>query len=103
AVLAGFVGFAVLFVLHLVSPRGLGMGDVRLAFVLAMFLGWLGWGWVALGLFLGFLLGAVVGLALVVVKRRGRTEHIPFAPFLAGGAMLAVLWGRPLLDWYRGG
>jgi leader peptidase (prepilin peptidase) / N-methyltransferase len=102
AVLSALAGFALLFTLHLVSPRGLGMGDVRLAFVLGLYLGWLGWGWLALGLFLGFLLGAVVGLVLVVVRLRGRTEHIPFAPFLASGAMVAVLWGRPLLDWYTG-
>jgi leader peptidase (prepilin peptidase) / N-methyltransferase len=102
AVLSALTGFAVLFTLHMVSPRGLGMGDVRLAFILGLYLGWLGWGWLALGLFLGFLLGAVVGLLLVVVRVRARTEHIPFAPFLASGAMVAVLWGRPLLDWYAG-
>jgi leader peptidase (prepilin peptidase) / N-methyltransferase len=102
AVLCALTGFALLFTLHMVSPRGLGMGDVRLAFVLGLYLGWLGWGWLALGLFLGFLLGAVVGLLLVVVRLRARTEHIPFAPFLASGAMVAVLWGRPLLDWYTG-
>jgi leader peptidase (prepilin peptidase) / N-methyltransferase len=102
AVLGGLAGFAVLFALHLVSPRGLGMGDVRLAFVLGLYLTWLGWGWLALGLFLGFLLGAVTGLLLIVARLRARTEHIPFAPFLAAGAMVAVLWGEPLLDWYSG-
>jgi leader peptidase (prepilin peptidase) / N-methyltransferase len=102
AVLAGLAGFAVLFTLHMISPRGLGMGDVRLAFVLGLYLGWLGWGWLALGLFLGFLLGAVIGLLLVVARLRARTEHIPFAPFLSAGAVVAVLWGQPLLDWYTG-
>lgn len=98
----GVVAFAGLLVVHLISPRGMGMGDVKLAFVLGLFLGWLSWGHVALGLFLGFLLGAIVGGALVVTGSRGRRDAVPFAPFLAAGTLLAVFWGRPLLDWYSG-
>jgi leader peptidase (prepilin peptidase)/N-methyltransferase len=91
-----------LFLLALVYPRGMGMGDVKLALLLGLYLGWLSLGHVALGLFLGFLLGSVVGLGLLVAGVRGRKDHLPFAPFLAAGAVLAVLAGRPLLDWYLG-
>jgi leader peptidase (prepilin peptidase)/N-methyltransferase len=98
AVLGGAAAFAVFFVIHVVSPRGMGFGDVRLSFVLGMALGWLSWGQVYLGLFLGFLLGAVVGSLLIALKLRTRKDHVPFGPFLAAGAMLAVYFGTQLLD-----
>lgn len=101
--LAAAVGAAAsLFVIHLVSPRGMGMGDVKLALVLGLHLGWLSVGHVLLGLFLGFLLGSVVGLALIVLTSRSRKSAVPFAPFLAAGTMLAVLFGNGLIDLYRG-
>jgi leader peptidase (prepilin peptidase) / N-methyltransferase len=102
ALLGGVVAFVALAVLHLLSPRSMGFGDVKLAFVLGLALGWLGWGEVALGLFLAFLFGAVVGVALIALRRRGRKDHVPFGPFLAAGTMTAVLWGDAILDWYRG-
>ena len=89
-----------LLVVNLISPQGLGMGDVKLALVLGLFLGWIDLGHVLLGLFLGFLLGAVGGVVLILVKQRTRRDHVPFAPYLAGGAVVAVLAGRSILDWY---
>src|SRR5438445_210225 len=77
------VAWTLLLLVHLISPRGMGFGDVRLSFILGLYLGWLGAGHVALGLFLGFLLGSVAGIALVIVRRRSRKEAIPFGPFLA--------------------
>ncbi len=101
AVLAGVVAFSVFFAIHVASPRGMGFGDVRLAFLLGLSLGWLGWGEVAGGLFAGFLYGAVVGVVLIAVKIRGRKQQIPFGPFLAAGAMTFVLFGSPLVDFYQ--
>lgn len=89
-----------LFVVALIHPRGMGMGDVKLALLLGLHLGWLGLDHVALGLFLGFLLGAVGGLLLIALGVKSRKDHVPFAPFLAAGAMMAVLVGEPILDWY---
>jgi leader peptidase (prepilin peptidase)/N-methyltransferase len=80
----------------------MGMGDVKLAVLLGLSLGWLSLGHVLLGLFLGFLLGSLVGVGLVATGVRSRKDHLPFAPFLAAGAVIAVLVGRPLLDWYLG-
>jgi leader peptidase (prepilin peptidase)/N-methyltransferase len=102
ATLGGLLGFGILFAVHLVSPRGMGFGDVRLAGLIGVMLGWLGPGHVFLGLFLGFLLASVVGLTLIGTGRRGRKDRLPFGPFLAAGAVLAVLVGRPVLDWYLG-
>jgi leader peptidase (prepilin peptidase)/N-methyltransferase len=103
AVLGGVVAFTFLFVLHVIQPRGMGFGDVRLSFLLGMYLGWLGWWEVVLGLFLGFLFGALLGIVLMAVHHKGRKQHIPFAPFLAAGTMVTVLWGAHLITWYQGG
>jgi leader peptidase (prepilin peptidase)/N-methyltransferase len=100
--LAGAVAFAAFFVLHLVSPRSMGFGDVKLSFTLGLALGVLGWGEMFLGLFLGFLYGAVIGIVLLVTKVRGRDQAVPFGPFLAAGTITAVLIGSTILDWYRG-
>jgi leader peptidase (prepilin peptidase)/N-methyltransferase len=102
AVLGGVAGMVTLGVLHLASPRSMGFGDVKLAFVLGLALGWLGWGELVLGLFCGFLAGALVGVALIALRRRGRKDHLPFGPFLAFGTLFALLWGDMVLRWYRG-
>jgi len=100
ALLGALAAFGALGALHLISPRGMGLGDVKLAFVLGLFLGWLGWGEVALGLFLGFLLGSVIGVGLIATGLRTRKDHVPFGPFLAAGTLIAVIWGPTLLAWY---
>ncbi|MGH8985357.1 MAG: prepilin peptidase [Acidimicrobiia bacterium] len=101
AAAAGAAAFGGLGVLHLAYPRGMGFGDVKLAFVLGVVMGWISWGTLLLGLFLAVVLGAVIGVA--VAKAGGesiRARQIPFGPFLAAGALLAVLVGEPILDWY---
>lgn len=100
AAIGGAGAFLALFAVHLVQPAGMGFGDVRLAGLIGAFLGWLGLWRVATGLFLGFLLGAVVGIALMVAGRAGRRTRIPFGPFLAAGAMASVLWGQALSGWW---
>ncbi|MGH9069066.1 MAG: prepilin peptidase [Acidimicrobiales bacterium] len=102
AAAGGAVAFAALFAIHLVQPRGMGFGDVRLAGLIGLFLGWFSLGQVAVGLFLGFLLAGVVGLALMALGRAGRKTRVPFAPFLAAGAMVSVLWGAPLVRLWVG-
>lgn len=98
ALLGGLAAFGFFLGVHLVAPRGMGFGDVKLSFSLGVSLGWLSWGHVFLGLFLGFLLGAVIGVALIATGIRTRKDHVPFGPFLAAGTILAVLAGQPLLD-----
>ena len=101
AVLGACVAFAFFFTLHVAVPRGMGFGDVRLSFLLGLFLGWLGWFELTGGLFAGFMYGAVIGIVLIAVGARSRRQHIPFGPFLAAGAMTFVLFGTQLHDWYR--
>ncbi len=100
ALIGAVAAWGFLLIVHLISPRGMGFGDVRLSFVLGLFLGWLDLRHVFLGLFLGFLFGSVSGLALMALRRRGRKDHIPFGPFLAAGSVVAVLFGSSILSWY---
>lgn len=78
-------------VLHLVSPAGMGFGDVKLALTTGAVLGWYGWGAVILGAFLGVLLGGLHGLALVALRRAGRRTEFAFGPSLLLGAHLTLL------------
>jgi len=100
SVLAGVACFALLLVLALVNPRGMGMGDVKLAAFIGLGLGYLGWGHVWLGLFLGFLGGGVIAALLLALRLRTRKDHIPFGPWLALGAIAALLAGQPIIDAY---
>ena len=91
--------FAML-VVHVISPKGMGFGDVRLSAVIGLFLGWIELELVLLGMLLGFLLASVIGIGLMVAGRRGRKDAVPFGPFLAAGAVLAILFSRQLLEAY---
>lgn len=94
--------FVAFFALHLISPRGMGFGDVKLSVVLGLALGWFGVGEAVVGLFLGFVYGAVVGMALLASGVRGRKDAVPFGPFLAAGTLTAIFVGSTIVDWYRG-
>ena len=102
ALLGGAAMYAVYFGLAFAYPAGMGFGDVKLAGVLGMYTAWLGWGAWAVGLFLGFLLGGVFGIALIAVKRGGRKTAVPFGPFMLLGVLVAVLVGPELADAYLG-
>jgi leader peptidase (prepilin peptidase)/N-methyltransferase len=101
ALACGAGGFLVFLTLHVISPRSMGFGDVKLSFVLGLALGWLGVGETVVGLFFGFVYGAVIGVLLIATRIRTRKDHVPFGPFLAAGAMTAVLIGDVIVDWYR--
>ena len=83
-----------------VLPGGMGGGDVKLAPLLGLYLGWLGWGPVAVGAFAGFLLGGVFGALLMGLKLATRKSRIPFGPYMLAGAFLAVFAAAPIASWY---
>ncbi|MCY7303463.1 MAG: prepilin peptidase [Thermoleophilia bacterium] len=93
----GASGF--LFVAALAYPKGMGMGDVKLAFLLGAMLGRS----VTVGLMIGFL-AALVPAAVLAVRHgsKARKIAVPFAPFLAFGAIVALFAGEAVLDWYLG-
>lgn len=94
--------FMVYFAMAWVYPAGMGFGDVKLAGLLGLYLGWLGWGVLMAGTFFGFLSGALVGVGLMVFGSAGRKTRIPFGPFMLIGAWIAILWGETIADWYAG-
>lgn len=100
AAIGAAAAFGVLFLVHFISPKGMGFGDVRLAAVLGLHLGWLMLGQVAVGLFLSFALSAVIGVALIATGRKTRKDKVPFGPFLAAGTLLAVLVGEAIQRYY---
>lgn len=102
ALAGGAGGFGFFLLLAIVSPRGMGMGDVKLSALLGLALGYLGWERVFVGFFLAFVAGALFGIGLMLVRRAGRKSQVPFGPWLALGAVVAVLWGGPVADaWLR--
>ena len=99
----GLIAAVLLYALYwilAVLPRGMGGGDVKLAPLLGLYLGWLGWSSVAVGAFAGFLLGGVVGALLLALKLADRKSRIPFGPYMLAGAFLAVFAAAPIAHWY---
>jgi len=101
--LRGLIAAALLYAFYrilAVLPRGMGGGDVKLAPLLGLYLGWLGWSSVAVGAFAGFLLGGVVGALLIALKLATRKSRIPFGPYMLTGAFVAVFAAAPIATWY---
>lgn len=92
-VLGAAVMWAVYVVLRLISPSSMGYGDVKLAFVLGLYLGFVSWQAVLWGTVLAFLLGAVWGLVLIASRRGTGKTQIPFGPFMLAGALVALVVG----------
>jgi leader peptidase (prepilin peptidase) / N-methyltransferase len=90
AVLGAATLFAVFLVLALISPSGLGMGDVKLAAVLGLFLGWLGWAAVLIGAVAGFVVQAALALVLLALGRVRGDSELPFGPAMLLGAALTI-------------
>ncbi|GAC1323690.1 MAG: A24 family peptidase [Mycobacteriales bacterium] len=100
ALLGMVAAFAFFFVLAFIYPAGMGFGDVKLAGVLGLYLAWVGWSSWFVGVFAGFLLGGIVGLALIATKRAGRKSAVPFGPFMLLGALVAILAGPEIVHGY---
>jgi len=93
ALAAGLAGFLFFFLVHLLSPKGMGFGDVRLAGVVGVACGWFGGGVTFLAFLTALVSGALFGLVAMVITGQGRKTKIPLGPFLALGALVALLLG----------
>jgi leader peptidase (prepilin peptidase)/N-methyltransferase len=98
AVACSLVWGVTFFVLNFVAPKALGFGDVRLAYLLGLLLGWLSPSSVLLGFFLANLIGAVVGVLLIVTGKLSRKQAVPYGVFLFCGYLVTFLFGRGLLS-----
>ncbi len=102
ALAGGALYFGFLFLAHLVYPRGMGFGDVKLAALMGLYVGWLGDGYaqaialVLWAMLIGFVSGSVVGVVLLAMRKR--SAPIPFGPFLALGTVIAVLLSEGLVS-----
>ena len=104
ALIPAGVGMVALFLFYLVAalvyPGGMGFGDVKLAGVLGLFLGFLGWGPLVVGAFAAFILGGVFSLVLVALRRAGRKSGIPFGPWMLAGAWVGIFFGSAVWSGY---
>ncbi len=93
--LGGF--FAIQFLLS--NGRWVGGGDIRLGVLMGCLLGpWLG----VVALLLAYIAGSILGLGLIVTKRRHLDSHVPFGTFMALATVVTMLWGQRMIDWYLG-
>ncbi|MBU0620245.1 MAG: A24 family peptidase [Gammaproteobacteria bacterium] len=102
AVIGAVMGYLILWSVYwmfklVTGKEGMGYGDFKL---LATIGAWLGWKMLPLVILLSSLVGAVVGIALIVIAKHGRNIPIPFGPYLAGGGLIALFWGQTLTQSY---
>jgi len=81
---------------YLFKKEAMGGGDIKLAAMIGAFLGWQ---LTLLALFLGFFLGSIIGVIVLIINK-GKSDIIPFGPFIALGAMLSIFWGQAIIYWY---
>lgn len=87
------------FIIAMIAPRGLGMGDVKLAGLIGLVLGSLGLRYVGVAAAAAILAGGLGGIVALMLGR-GRKSAIPFGPYLAAGAVVGIVWGGPIAAWY---
>ncbi|MDN4597342.1 prepilin peptidase [Leifsonia virtsii] len=104
AILRALVGAGLLFAFYLVTalvkPGGMGFGDVKLAALIGLYLAYQGWSSLVVGAFAAFVVGGVVAIALLALRRLGRRDGIPFGPWMLLGAWLGLFFGEPIGNAY---
>ncbi|PIP22482.1 MAG: prepilin peptidase, partial [Candidatus Nealsonbacteria bacterium CG23_combo_of_CG06-09_8_20_14_all_39_25] len=77
--------------------KWMGLGDVKLAFLMGLFLGFPN---ILVALFLAFFIGAIIGIGLIISGKRTLKSEVPFGPFLITGTFIALFWGNQITNWY---
>ncbi len=97
-VLSAFVAFLFFFSLfYFTKGKGMGFGDVKFVIFMGLFLGFPN---IVVGLFISFFLGAIIGIGLIILKRKEMKSQIPFGPFLIAGTLTAYFYGEKIIDFY---
>lgn len=97
---AAITYFVFLLIVALIAPDGFGMGDVKLALLLGLFLGYDGWDVLVVGFSVGILLGGAAAVLLLIFTRRGRKAKFAYGPSMVAGAWIGLFWGAQIADWY---
>lgn len=93
----GIMGGGTLALIILITKGGMGWGDAEICFVCGLFLGLK---LTLLMLFLSFIIGSVIGLALIALKKKTRKDYVPFGPFIVLAFIITILWGQGIITWY---
>ena len=88
------IGGGLFYAIAIISRGGMGGGDIKLIAMVGSFLGWKN---VLLTIFLGSLFGSIVGIVLIILKKKNRKDMVPFGPFLSLGAIISIFFGRDLI------
>jgi prepilin signal peptidase PulO-like enzyme (type II secretory pathway) len=93
------IGAAAFFAVIVLISRGrwMGIGDIKLAFLMGLILGWPN---ILVALFSAFFIGAIIGLGLIIAGKKQLSSEVPFGPFLVTGTFLAIFLGEQLINWY---
>ncbi|MDI6602662.1 MAG: prepilin peptidase [Patescibacteria group bacterium] len=93
------LGASIFFLVIVLISKGkwMGVGDVKLAFLMGLILGWPN---ILIALFLAFLIGAIIGLILIFLRKKTLKSEIPFGPFLIFGTFITIFFGEKIIDWY---
>ena len=98
-ILISSFGTAGFFLAIALISRGkwMGVGDIKLAFLMGLILGWPN---ILAALFLAFLIGAIIGVGLIIFGKKTIKSEVPFGPFLVTGTFIALFWGTKIINWY---
>ncbi len=97
ALIGAGAGALFFLVVLLIYPNGMGMGDVKLAFVMGLMLGWK---LMIVAVWLGCVVGGIIAVSLVLSKKKNRKDVMAFGTFLSAGAIIALLFGEQIIAWY---
>ncbi|MDD5039111.1 MAG: A24 family peptidase, partial [Dehalococcoidales bacterium] len=99
SVIGGGIGFFFFLIVLLIYPSGMGAGDVKMAGLIGLATGF---PLVFVALFIGIFAGGVTAIGLILFRRKGRKDLIPYGAFLSLGPIITLLWGSDILSWYLG-
>ena len=97
--IAGAIGFILFMLVFIINPRGLGMGDIKLVTLIGLATGF---PLNLVALFIGIVIGGLAAVFLLIARKKGRKDVMPYGVFLGVGPIIALLWGNAIIDWYLG-
>jgi leader peptidase (prepilin peptidase) / N-methyltransferase len=95
--IAGAIGFVLFMLVFIINPRGLGMGDIKLVTLIGLVTGF---PLNLVALFIGIFIGGIAAVIMLVSRKKGRKDLMPYGVFLGIGPIIALLWGNTIISWY---